>query len=547
MLTAAPVCFPILDPEHTSRAFLDAILENRFQFNGEVHRLADAFDWTHNPSSDIEWLILLHKFYYAPGLGLAYQQTGDSRYLKKWMELTESWIDSAPLDFLTSDVAGRRIQNWIFALHYFDDGRLPPAFRDKFVRSIEAQATRLCGNLTPARNHRTLELFALLLTAVMFPEMDGASGWLAFCRREIPANLKADLRPDGVHCEQSTDYHHIVLRNVLAARRLAKYNGVDMGPEFDERIRKALEFSLHIHRPDGVIPSLSDGDNASFLPLLELGYELYGDERYRYVASKGASGQAPSETNKAFHDGGYYILRSGWGANEAYGDERYLVFDCGPLGEGNHGHLDLLSFEMYAYGRALVVDPGRYTYDESGDVNWRVLFRGTSHHNTVTVDGRNQTRYEFHKRKFKIRGPEPEYRLTGFGGDFVSGMAASHEYDVVHHREIRLMEGRYFVITDRLQSPSRHQYALHFHLSAAAQGNTTIRHARGRARIDSPHLVMELQQKSGIRCSVEPGWVSQVYGTRQPAPIVKFVSEGANVEFTTLLYPYKDSRPEVLP
>src|SRR5439155_27302958 len=44
-------------------------------------------------------------------------------------------------------------------------------------------------------------------------------------------------------------------------------------------------------------------------------------------------------------------LRSGWGNGlEPFEDERYLVFDCGPLGRGNHGHLDLLSFEMAAYG-----------------------------------------------------------------------------------------------------------------------------------------------------------------------------------------------------
>ena len=73
------------------------------------------------------------------------------------------------------------------------------------------------------------------------------------------------------------------------------------------------------------------------------------------------------------------------------------MFDCGPLGEGNHGHFDALSFELAAHGRSLVVDPGRYTYSEAVDaidgVNWRPHFRGTAAHNTVCVDGRSQTRY----------------------------------------------------------------------------------------------------------------------------------------------------------
>ena len=88
------------------------------------------------------------------------------------------------------------------------------------------------------------------------------------------------------------------------------------------------------------------------------------------------------------------------------------MFDCGPLGEGNHGHLDCLSFELAAHGRSLVVDPGRYTYSEAGETNWRVHFRGTAAHNTVCVDGRNQTRYEPKPVKDKSRHAEGSVRLT---------------------------------------------------------------------------------------------------------------------------------------
>jgi hypothetical protein len=246
-------------------------------------------------------------------------------------------------------------------------------------------------------------------------------------------------------------------------------NGIEMPLEFDAITQEALEFALYVHRPDGQIPSLSDGDSGSFVELFEQGFALYGDQRYRWVATGGKEGIAPVERLKAFSNGGYYVLRSGWRDR----NDRHLVFDCGPLGEGNHGHFDLLSFELYGFGRPLIVDPGRYTYDESGDVNWRVAFRGTAFHNTVLVDGRNQTRYEFHRRKFKVRGPAPEFQLLGFGSrdgyDFVCGEAASYEYDVVHRREIRMVEGgRLFVVLDWLRSPSVHHYEQRFHLVDAS-------------------------------------------------------------------------------
>ena len=169
-------------------------------------------------------------------------------------------------------------------------------------------------------------------------------------RDELVKNIQSDLLPDGIHCEQSTDYHHLVLKNYLWIKKLALLNHIEMPGDFDALVKKALEFSLYTHRPDGTIPSLSDGDSRTFLDLLKQGYELYGGEDLLYVASRGAKGKPPAERSKGFGAGGYYILRSGWGdRGDSYADERYLILDCGPLGAGNHGHLDLLSFEAAAF------------------------------------------------------------------------------------------------------------------------------------------------------------------------------------------------------
>jgi hypothetical protein len=527
MLSAAATkrWFPIVDPVLSGRELADGILADRFTFNGETYVLPAGFDWTVNPSTDIEWLILLHKFYYAPALGQAWSDTGQSRYAHKWIELTSAWMDRVPVDFLTSDVAARRLQNWISAWFFFAECPLvPPRFRRRFLASIEQQTEWLRHNLTQARNHRTLELLALFFVAVALPELRNAEQWRDFAGDAIVENLQTDLRADGVHCEQSTDYHHIVLRNALIVARLARLNGIEMPDCFDEVIRGALEFALYIHRPDGLIPSLSDGDTGSYLVLLEQAHEIYGDARYLWVASQGRKGVAPKERLKAFPDGGYYILRSGWGEYERYEDERFMVFDCGPLGEGNHGHFDLLSFELYAYGRPLIVDPGRCTYDESGPVNWRVLFRGTPFHNTVTVDGRNQTRYEFHKRKFKVRGPAPEFKLLGFGTrdgyDYVRGRAVSTEYDVIHEREIRLIGGRDLLIVDELFSATAHRYDQIFQLAPDALNHLRIRSAAPAAM------------------TLEQGWIAPSYGDRRPAPRMKFTQRGCKVRFETLVEVY---------
>lgn len=546
--------FSVVDENETAREKMDGILLNRFEFNHESHSLPDPIDWRKNPSRDVEWLILLHKFYYAVGLGVAYHETLDCRYAEKWVALTSSWIESVPPGFLPGDVAGRRIQNWIFAHYYFmtlnQTPAVSPEFYMKFLDSIYGQVNHLCEHLAPARNHRTLELYAIFLAAVVFPEMKGSEDWLAFSRDELLKNIQTDLLADGVHCELSTDYHHLVLKNYLGVRKLASLNRIEVPEEIDLLVRKALEFSLYVHKPDGMIPSLSDGDSRSFLDLLEQGSRLYGSEEMRYVASKGASGRPPSPRSKGFQSSGYYILRSGWGEGaDRYEDEKYLVFDCGPLGAGNHGHLDLLSFEMAAYGQSLIVDPGRYTYDESGETNWRVRFRGTAYHNTVMVDKKDQTRYVFHEKKFKIKGPEPDRELKAFISrrefDFVHGIARSHEYEAVHERKIFFVCPEYWIVSDFLLAEQSHHYDLLFHLSDQARQKVSVAVEEDTLLIEAPHLVVAQAYDPKIKLHVEEGYVSRTYGVRHPAPVVRFGCHGTNTAYHTVLYPYKDQGPGI--
>jgi hypothetical protein len=546
--------FPVVDAVETAREKIENILNDRFEFNQESHTIPSPIRWTENPSRDREWLILLHKFYYSVGLGMAYHETSTPRYVKKWMELTSSWINAVPLDFLPSDVAGRRIQNWIFAHYYFvtlhQSAEVGPEFYAQFLESLHRQVSHLCEHLTPARNHRTLELCAIFSAAVVFPEFNEAENWLTFSTEELSNNIQADFLPDGVHCELSTDYHHLVLKNYLWIRKLARLNDISMPDSIDEGIKKALEFSVYSHRPDGAIPSLSDGDSRNFLDLLKQGYELYGHEPFKYVSSQGKSGTPPEHRSRGFVDSGYYVLRSGWsGKNESYQDQRYLIFDCGPLGAGNHGHLDVLSFEMAAYGRPLIVDPGRYTYDESGETNWRALFRGTAYHNTVLVDGRNQTRYEWKKNRFKVTGSEPEREIRAFvtrpGLDYLHGVARSHEYPVVHERKILFVNGEYWVIVDLLRATGSHEYDLLFHLSSLAQDRVLVMVSDNTISIHSPQLILAQPFNPNVSLSIQKGFVSVSYGEKCSAPIVRMTQRESSACFLTVVYPYKEDEPNV--
>jgi Heparinase II/III N-terminus/Heparinase II/III-like protein len=534
-------------PKHVTNA--DYILANEFDFNNEKCVLGESFDWRINPSKDIEWLILLHKFYYLKDLAGAYDYTQDERYAQKWVSLIDSWISQVPDGFIDSQVTGRRLQQWLLSYQTFvvrsNTPALTPAFFGRFMSSIHSQTHYLCNHLTPEGNHRTLELYAIFLVAVTFPELQSSHWFLAFSKQKLLENMRQDLLPDGVHRELSTDYHHTVLKNYLRFRGLAVLNNIALPSACDALIKQAIEFSYYVHKPDGVIPAINDGDCNSYLPMLKKAHTYYPDPHLQYVISQGEDGAPPAQRSRGFADSGYYVLRSDWTV-KPYSDALYLFFDCAPLGFGSHGHYDALNIEMAAYGHPLIVDPGRFTYNEDSDdgINWRHKFKGTAAHNTVVVDGLDQMPY----RSGRPVDPEPEVRLKHFvstaGFDFLHGQVISQQYPVVHERMIYFALPEYWIVADQLKAESIHRYDLYFHLASRAQGHTSLASNDVCHIVRSPNLLIAQPKDSATDVAVEQGYVSPEYGIKHKAPIIRFSKQQAGTTaFHTVIYPYRDDEP----
>jgi hypothetical protein len=338
-----------------------------------------------------------------------------------------------------------------------------------------------------------------------------------------------------VHRERSTHYHLIALRSFVAARVNVIRFGGEVPPAYDERLRAACRFAMHLHRPDGQIPAFSDSDSGSYLDLLWLAGRSLGAPDLVYVASQGREGTAPAERCVDFGVGGYFVQRSGWGDEAGtFADERFLMFGCGPLGDGGHGHYDSLGVEAYGHGHPLVVDPGRYTYAE-GTPNWRHWFKGTAAHNTVTVDGLDQQPY----RRGKPKGARMTSRLLDRRATdavhLLRGEVTSPAYDAVHRRAVVFVAGEYWLVFDLLRAAEPHDYALRWHLA-----DDVVPHVRPSAQghwsVTTPTVQLEID--GGSRPTVEPGWVSTEYGVKTAAPVVLTRAEAvADTELVTLLAP----------
>jgi hypothetical protein len=217
---------------------------------------------------------------------------------------------------------------------------------------------------------------------------------------------------------------------------------------------------------------------------------------------------------RSFNKGGYYILREG---------DLRLIFDCGPLGYlsiAAHGHADALSFVLDYQGRPIFVDRGTYAYHVGKD--WRDYFRGTAAHNTLRIDGQDQS---------VIGGnfmwlEKAQSELLEQGPDLVRGRHNGYRRlkdPVIHEREIRYdKNAREIVIMDRVLAKGGHRVEQFFHLDPRCTceegpGNAvTIRHA-------GVKLVLRWDEKiqSGkiYKASTSPtaGWHSPGYDVKIPA------------------------------
>ncbi|HKR96724.1 MAG TPA: heparinase II/III family protein, partial [Candidatus Angelobacter sp.] len=263
--------FCVIEHEYRNRKIAEDVCAGKFTENGITLELGLEPNWLKDGlPHDEEWQIAWIKFYFGLELAAAYSETGEARFQQAWERLVSSWIQQAPADFGPTDAHGRRIQNWIYAWNMFADAAhfsgLAESLDEKIIASVAEQTRYLRDHLTAERNHRTLELYALLIVALALPEAADPE-LLDFAMETFYQNLLTDVRPDGVHREHSTHYHMMVLRSYLGARENLRRFGLSFPPDYDERLERACEFAMHCHRPDGGIPTLSDSDAGNYSDL----------------------------------------------------------------------------------------------------------------------------------------------------------------------------------------------------------------------------------------------------------------------------------------
>jgi uncharacterized heparinase superfamily protein len=422
------------------------VTPDQFRFLNQSRDIVGPRCWN-DPSCPRLWLYNLHYFDDLNAQDAESQRGADEGLMRRW-------IRENPLGQgcgWHSYPASLRIVNWIkWALN---GAILAP----EIAASLASQAQYLSRRLEYATlgNHIFENAKALVLAGCFFDGPDARS-WMSeglqILRREVPEQVLAD----GGHFERSPVYHAIFLDGVLDLVNLARVYRTcipeDLVLAWCDTTRRMLGWLETMCHPDGEIALFNDAAFGIAPSLRDL--QLYA-QRLGVASCAQVSGQPPTQL---LPQSGYARLVCG---------PAVLLFDGGAIGpdyQPGHAHADTLSFELSVSGRRIIVDAGTSTYAPGSD---RSRERSTSAHNTVVVDGMDQTEC-WGAFRVARRARPLGFRLERFGaGVFVEAGHDGYKRladPVIHRRRIE-MTASGVSVRDTIEAGARHQVdiAWHFH------------------------------------------------------------------------------------
>lgn len=511
----------------------------------------------------ITWELNRHQYFVT--LGRAYWLTGDERYAEVFVAHVTSWMDQNPpklgINWASSlEIAFRSI-SWLWAIQFFRDSpSLTPDLMLRIVKFLYLNASHLETYLSTyfsPNTHLTGEALGLFYIGLLLPEFKDAERWRELGLEILESQLPRHVQPDGVYFEQSSYYHRYTTDFYIHLAILLRVNEMKLPHELESKLELLLDHLMYITRPDGTTPFFGDDDGGrlvmldnrpanDFRSLLSTGAALFNRPDYKFVSGGAAeetlwllgvealqtldlmAAQPPGKESVEFADGGYYVMRDGWSP-----DANYLLFDCGPHGTANcgHAHADALSIELAANGRTLLVDPGTFTY--TGGQELRDWFRGSTAHNTLTVDRQSSSipagpfSWKTKTRCERVAWID-HARFT-----FVAGRHQGYEWlskPGTHTRNILFLKQDYWILRDRIELSERRQVEQWFHFEAETP-------------VDLLKIASFAENGAWTR---EEGWISHCYGERAAAPVLVFstTAEG-DFEITTFLLPRQTGEAKV--
>ena len=535
--------------------YADMICEGNISIFGNLMKFEDGVDWMSAFSDEKRWPLEfspklefrqrddigdarvnweLGRHFETSVLARAFYLSGNSKYMEALKENFYDWVQKNPfmkgIGWTSPMEMAIRAYSWMWAYAFLSASS--GESHDKLLKDLKCALLNQVeyvmehrSKYSSANNHLIVEMSIVCICGVFF----GIGKWVDESVEVLSEEIKRQVHDDGVDKEQAVHYHSFVIEAYMLCISLLKKNSIQYPRHIDEILDKMCLFLRDIMDAKGNVVEIGDSDDGKLL-------DLYGGEfnHYEYVLQgcsillgkeyvqmeklhpninwifdpKKISGnieKLPVQKSTIYESGGYTVIRG-----ECEAGEVLLTFDHGELGYGSiaaHGHADALSITLKIGAREIFVDPGTYVYHTKRE--WRDYFRKTVNHNTVEIDGKDQS----HMKGEFLWGERANAVLLDYSfsenEDFVSARHDGYS-PCIHQRDIKYEKPARISITDSIYG-AQGEWILTFMLSSGVKAVKKSDNTIHISIDENTNAVMEFEADCDMRVHLEEAWESKRY------------------------------------
>lgn len=480
---------------------------------------------------DVKFVWEINRLQFLMPLAVAAHRDQDRALAADIADVVDGWMEFNPpydgvnwtngIEFATRVVVGLFVNTLIADL-------APPSFAPRLRQFLAAHVWMLArypSLFSSANNHRIAELAALYVAYTCAPTLPGAPR-RAHEADELEREVLKQFHADGVGAEQSPTYAAYSLEWFALAALCGEAADDARSPVYKTRLRDAARHLRWMMDASGRTPAICDDDEGRVVALGPKHDYLYpaaicatvsrwlhdGESAPppqastlfdAFTASPAPAALAP-KGQRTFAEGGYSI----WRTSTAHGEAMFAI-DHAPLGFlsiAAHGHADALAVWLHIGGDPIIIDAGTYLYHTHTDARDR--FRGTLAHNTLCLDGQDQSRIAGPFNWSQHANARSRRSAPHFSAEH-DGYLASH--GVRHVRSLQV-DGARIVVADvldgALRAPTQWSagYTLHQDAKIEATSNGALLTAPNGARV---RISMTLSNAGDIALApveVSPGF-----------------------------------------
>ena len=466
-------------------------------------------------------------------LALAFFLTKEEKYAKEVEGQLQHWIEQNPyligVNWTHPLEQGIRLISWVYIAYFLKDSKTYENIFGNYgfiwnsVFEHQKFIVETYSRGSSANNHLIGEMAGLFISACCWPIFKQSKKWKSLALRILEKELLNQTYPDGVNKELAFSYQIFVLEFSMLSLMA---DPASFSTHFRNILQKKCNVAYQLSSIIGYEPNYGDGDEGMALQiqplkadriswllslsnkLLETNYEVKPNLPHFLFSCptlQNNTSIADSFVSKAAG-----LLAKKW---RSAGRQFATMADFGPLGMGSlaaHGHADALSFVLTVDDKPIIIDTGTYCYHDN--LEWRAYFRSVHAHNTVSINGEDQSE----QTGPFLWGKRAVTELLQLDKETTT-MTARHDgyqkrYGVIHQRKIDFQSDG-ISITDKLEGDGDQKVEIRFHFHP----DIVVELSENRLLIPEESLFLEFDSKLEaklLRGEPNGGWYSPSFGSK---------------------------------